>query len=451
MGLKCLLKRANWRDFQPVNPTTEAELIAAMVRTPDEDGPRLVYADALTAEGDPRGDFISLQCRRAAQPDDEARKKLKLLENKLLATHRTAWLAPLAQALVHRNRRNEPVTFEVDCEFERGFANSLVVPAAALSNVRELFLAAPLLRQLQVVMNRFNLNDPDQFEWPVRLKGCFDAPEFLRLSSLSLRIEGLGNDAADAIATATSLRELTHLHLGVSRWDGAVTTSALTDRGVAALTASEGLPRLERLDLSNNRIGLEGVERLVQRNWPLKELSLANNLIGSRRASEVLTQFKHLRALDLGRCELSPADARTLASSTNLSSLEHLGLEHCQLGADGAEAFIEALTWPNLTSLDLSYNLLGDAGALAVAESPKLASLRSLQLGHNRIGKKGAKALASSPHLSSLTRLLFAETWKPEVVAYFTSSPTLANCKVYLQGRLLANEHRSTSKKSKPS
>lgn len=433
-----------------MNPTTEAELIAAMVRAPDEDGPRLVYADALTAEGDPRGDFISLQCRRAAQPDDEAKRKLKLLENKLLATHRTAWLAPLAQALVHRNRRNEPVTAEVNCEFERGFVHTLAVPAAALSNVRELFVAAPLLRELQVVMNRFNINDPDQFEWPVRLNGCFDAPEFLRLSSLSLRIEGLGNDAAQALATAASLRELTHLHLGVSRWDGSPTTSALTDRGIATLTNSDALPRLERLDLSNNRIGLEGVE-LLQRRWPLKELSLANNLIGSRRTSEVLTQFKHLRSLDLGRCELSPADARTLASSTNLRSLEHLGLEHCQLGADGMQAFLDALIWPNLTSLDLSYNLLGDAGALAIASSPKLTSVRSLQLGHNRIGKKGAKALASSPHVSSLTRLLLAETWKPEVVAYFTSSPTLANCKVYLQGRLLANEHRSTSKKSKTS
>lgn len=47
---------------------------------------RAEFADLLTGEGDPRGEFIALQCRLAATPDDEARRKLRIAENKLQLT-----------------------------------------------------------------------------------------------------------------------------------------------------------------------------------------------------------------------------------------------------------------------------------------------------------------------------------------------------------------------------
>src|SRR5690606_10001290 len=42
-----------------------AELLAAVHADPDDDAPRLVYADWLSGHGDPRGEFITLQIERA--------------------------------------------------------------------------------------------------------------------------------------------------------------------------------------------------------------------------------------------------------------------------------------------------------------------------------------------------------------------------------------------------
>ncbi|HEY6033088.1 MAG TPA: TIGR02996 domain-containing protein [Kofleriaceae bacterium] len=37
-------------------------MIVACASAPDDDRPRMVYADFLQQRGDPRGDFIALQC-----------------------------------------------------------------------------------------------------------------------------------------------------------------------------------------------------------------------------------------------------------------------------------------------------------------------------------------------------------------------------------------------------
>jgi uncharacterized protein (TIGR02996 family) len=77
----------------------ERELLAAIYANPEDDAPRLVYADWLISKGDPRVEFIALQCS-----DRPVRGK----EKDLLAKHRTAWLGKIAPGLA-------------DAVFERGF------------------------------------------------------------------------------------------------------------------------------------------------------------------------------------------------------------------------------------------------------------------------------------------------------------------------------------------
>ncbi len=45
---------------------TSPEFIQAILAEPDDDVPRLIYADWLQERGEPRGDFIRLQCAMAA-------------------------------------------------------------------------------------------------------------------------------------------------------------------------------------------------------------------------------------------------------------------------------------------------------------------------------------------------------------------------------------------------
>lgn len=87
-------------------PARDAEsLLAAVYAAPDDDGPRLVYADWLLEQGDPRGEFISLQFKRRRGEQttaDEAH------EAALLKKHGKTWLGPLA-----------PV-----CSFGKGYSRS---------------------------------------------------------------------------------------------------------------------------------------------------------------------------------------------------------------------------------------------------------------------------------------------------------------------------------------
>lgn len=70
----------------------EAELLGQVYAEPDDDTPRLVYADWLQQRDDPRGELIALQIARASS---KARTGGRLRENELLAEHDAAWAAPL--------------------------------------------------------------------------------------------------------------------------------------------------------------------------------------------------------------------------------------------------------------------------------------------------------------------------------------------------------------------
>jgi uncharacterized protein (TIGR02996 family) len=72
----------------PKRPSVEADLLAAVYVTPDDDTPRLVYADWLQQRGDPRGEFIALQIARAS---GKAKRGARKLEDDLLAAHGARW------------------------------------------------------------------------------------------------------------------------------------------------------------------------------------------------------------------------------------------------------------------------------------------------------------------------------------------------------------------------
>src|SRR5206468_7966092 len=77
-------------------PTEEA-FIQAIIADPDDDAPRLIYADWLDERGDPRGEFIRVQCALARMDEwDPRRWDLKRREQDLLAAHKRAWLGTIA-------------------------------------------------------------------------------------------------------------------------------------------------------------------------------------------------------------------------------------------------------------------------------------------------------------------------------------------------------------------
>ncbi len=92
-----------------VAPTAQAALEAVWA-APDDLSARLVYADMLTAAGDPRGEFITLQC--LSKQTAATRKRAQLL----LALSDETWLGPLEPFVAVRT-------------WERGFPSVVMVTA----------------------------------------------------------------------------------------------------------------------------------------------------------------------------------------------------------------------------------------------------------------------------------------------------------------------------------
>src|SRR5213082_3411492 len=71
------------------------EFVAQIVAAPDDDRPRLVYADHLMEKGDPLGELIAVQCalaRHDATDEDVGDvPRLRVRERALLAAHGKAW------------------------------------------------------------------------------------------------------------------------------------------------------------------------------------------------------------------------------------------------------------------------------------------------------------------------------------------------------------------------
>ncbi|MEO8707275.1 MAG: TIGR02996 domain-containing protein [Kofleriaceae bacterium] len=98
----------------------EAALLAQVYAAPDDDAPRLVYADWLQERGDLRGEFIALQIERAR---GKARSGARQREDELVARYGVKWAKPLGigKAYVGHMR--------VGATFARGFPNTAVTQA----------------------------------------------------------------------------------------------------------------------------------------------------------------------------------------------------------------------------------------------------------------------------------------------------------------------------------
>ena len=104
---------------------TEREaLLAAVYANPDDDTPRLVFADWLQENGEPeRAEFIRVQCELAGElPPRAGRGALVSRTHKLLRAHESRWRSELIEV--------EPMAWRWD-RFERGFVDSLFVYDAA--------------------------------------------------------------------------------------------------------------------------------------------------------------------------------------------------------------------------------------------------------------------------------------------------------------------------------
>jgi uncharacterized protein (TIGR02996 family) len=366
----------------------EVAFLAAIVADSDSDAPRLAYADWLSSRGDPRGEFIRIDCEMAAMPVQNRRwLELSNRQEELRVAHQETWGSTLAAAGFTVEDGRWPRV-----GYERGLFHSLKIIEEGLlpDRFEQMFKAAPTLKDLS-------------FEAKVDGKALAQSRYLERIQALSLEAKHIDAEGCRALAASPHLRGLRRLSL--SGFAAAVMREFAESRQLA------GLRELYLYSLESEAVqGVVKSDRLPG----LQELMLFSCKL-DKSALHALAASPHLAnvlKLDLGCSELTPESFAAMTAPTAPGLLPYmrkligLSVFGNELGPDGVSALLKVLSpGKRLETLELGCNAVRAEGAIALAKCPQLTDLKRLALGSNEIDDSGVKALAESPHLTSLAKL----------------------------------------------
>jgi uncharacterized protein (TIGR02996 family) len=218
---------------------TEVAFLRAIAAMPEEDTPRLVYADYLDelndASATARAEFIRLQVHRARlSHTDPTRESLQQRIDQILGDWDSAW------------QKEMPKGFKALAGYRRGFAYRAAADASAIER------ASDDPRTLFIEHLELNVDVS-----PTMLRVVVRHPLPARLSELIVRGEiPIGWSGAKALAEG-EYPQLEQLNLS---------RQAIGDVGLRYLCNSWGLMRLRELNLSNNDITDDGATALLRSN-----------------------------------------------------------------------------------------------------------------------------------------------------------------------------------------
>ena len=335
------------------------QLMDAILAAPEDDAPRLVYADWLLASGDRLGELIVAQLEYARQPGDLA---LKRRVAGLISAHKAGVIGDL------------PVSKPV---FRRGFIEAAEISAVDfLDRGAELLERLPTIRELVIWGERRHV--------PTEL--CH-SPLLGRLRRVALRY---GRIELEALVANPALAGLEALEL---------TGCGVDVEACALLAKSEVLEALRSLELGSDPIGAAGLAGVGEAVWApsLTHLRLWKAGLGSNGTTG-LAAFTGLEQLELG---FNGLDIAALAPVAALApTLRALSLRGDRLGS----TLVPLLKPLRLTALDLEGARIGDPGVAELARL-SLEGLETLVLSGNDLTSTGVRRLAKL-ELPELRRLV---------------------------------------------
>lgn len=278
--------------------------------------PRLIYADFLEEAGDPRGEFIRVQCQLSqSSPGDPMRAALFDRERALLDKYGDLWLAPVRELGVEGVSRTS---------FQGGLLERVRISTNQFLNTgAEICERSPALRSLQ-------LHDLADFVSPL---AGYSMPS--QITELDLGADQLDAECLVTLAEAKWLSQIRSVDLRMNQ---------LKDDGVIAFV-SGAWAGLQSLHLGNNGIGAAGVQPLAV--WP---------------------HLQNLKRLDLSMNPLTNLGLNFLTGAS-LPSLEFLNLSSCSLGSLASLVDADA-NFPSLRELIVRNNVIPPDSRNAVTLSP---------------------------------------------------------------------------------
>ena len=346
--------------------TEDAAFLNAILERPDDDLPRLVYADYLEETGDAgRAEFIRVQIELAQLDEDDDRFAILTRREAELLNEGVGGYVPGI-----RGKQT----------FRRGFVE-------ALHTTAERLIAAPQPVLLLAPIRELRISNADN-----SIAELARVPGLDRIETLDLRNNSFGT----------------------------------RDR-LARFLEFAPLRSMRRLMLMNNTLWSDDVEKLVASRWAaqLQSLDLSGNAIGSAGAA-VLAATESLRGLGAlilrsdeldWRDRISAEGAEALAGSPTLNRLRTLDLSGHLIGEGGVAALAETPAMHALERIDASSNRLGtgdDSDFAAFLQATPREELRSWNLSGSRISLHAAEGFAFWPQMETLDELILERCeWAP--------------------------------------
>jgi uncharacterized protein (TIGR02996 family) len=337
-----------------VTAVPDAEHFLDMIREhPDDDGPRLVFADWLEEHGDTaRAEFIRVQCEAAGLPRHHPRRELLRQRAAVLReAHGRAWFPETADWNHGR-----------DFALRRGFLDMV-----RLDRERVVAKVEACLRRWPVTELQISDVGAD-----VTMQ-AIQAPWLARLRTIETHRAGLTAKELVRLGANPAVAGLRCLRIG---------ENSLGDAGAVAVAGGPSLAGLLELDMRHNHLGSAGVRALA--------------------ASPTLTA---LRSLNLCGNTHSIDDVIGLLESPRLPALTELSLWNTQLHDGAVEKLARCPGLARLRALDLNNNPITGAALAALAKSPHAATLQTLSLAYNRFTPAAVRPLLVSACLPALAEV----------------------------------------------
>lgn len=347
-------------------------LFAAVCANPEEDTPRLMFADWLDEHGEPeRAEFIRLQCElaRLAEDGSDSQPLYEFLCEHDYVTrpsadwtkiddgiHRRIALAMRAEDLSKRHGERWvpklPKKFKVEWDgFQRGFPHRVTL--GSLRNLKEV---AERLRAavppITLVADNFTGRVVEQLA-DVGLLGWISGLELVDECATGLREYGSRPEAAGVRTIRVNDDQ--------------------TDNFIWAIAESPHWSDLQTLDLTKCEIGSDAAESLFRAK-----------------------HFHTLRRLHPRGAGDWTTDAIRAFSESGFSNLASLRFSDCGLDDNAAEVLANCPHLANLRKLDLSRNNITGRGVTALLTSPHLANVAFLDLAGNPCAGVDAKRLVDA-------------------------------------------------------
>jgi uncharacterized protein (TIGR02996 family) len=407
--------------------TDHDALVRAICDRPDDDTPRLVFADFLDETGDAdRAAFVRAQVQLDRTPAWEPfavfcrHRKPEWVDGKpwdRALPPTDGWNIEWHPPPFRRGLGWRVIVRDLHAWFhhaprllQQAPVGELHLPPAPLDQWKQ-FAAGPWVDRLRVVHLHAGMIDPARVLAATHAAAGVHDVHFNRagLAGLSFLVEEL-------LAGAPA-RALRGLHFRSGPLNGPLFVEDMLD--VLAAAGSDRLDRLSlvsmgmtgdlvrrlcdgpaphalgELELWNNPLGADGVKALADGLWVPNLHTLGLSEVSPRaeglEAVAKCEAMASLRRLDLSKNPLPPKAHRVLSQAAVLAGVRSLNLYRCNAGDKAVRHLTRAKFWPNLVELDLRANPVSAPGARHLLDAPVPPDLTALLLdGHNLDGSSRA-------------------------------------------------------------